>query len=81
MTSISGKADIDRAAFAKALASVDVMHEPVLVKERGRDFFWYSPILNDALRHCFGDLVARPKTPEEMRHVLHVAYAHDAPVV
>jgi FAD/FMN-containing dehydrogenase len=81
MTSISGKSDIDWAAFATALAPVDIIDEPVLVKKRSRDFFWYSPILNDELRRCFGDLVARPKNTAEMRHVLATAYAHDAPVV
>ena len=81
MTSISGKTDIDWAAFAKALHPVEIINEPVLVKKRSRDFFWYSPILNAELRRCFGDLVARPRTPEEMRHVLAVAYAKDAPIV
>ncbi|TMM52927.1 FAD-binding oxidoreductase [Sulfitobacter sabulilitoris] len=81
MTSISGKTDIDWGAFARALAPVEVINTPVLVKKRSRDFFWYSPILNAELKSCFGDLVARPRTPDEMRHVLAVAYAHDAPVV
>ena len=81
MTSISGKTSIDWQAFAKALDPVEVIDEPVLVKKRSRDFFWYSPILNSDLRRSFGDLVACPKSPQEMRHVLSVAYAHDAPVV
>ena len=81
MTSISGKTGIDWHAFADAIAPVETIAEPVLVKKRSRDFFWYSPILNDALKRCFGDLVARPKTPDEMAQVLAVAYAHDAPIV
>ena len=81
MTSISGMADIDWAAFAEAIALVEVIGEPVLVKKRSRDFFWYSLTLNDALRRCFVDLVAWPKTPGELRHVLSIAYAHHAPIV
>lgn len=79
--SLSGKTSIDWVAFAAALAPVDVITEPVLIKKRSRDFFWYSPILNAELKRCFGDLVAQPKTPDEMAHVLAVAYAHDAPIV
>jgi FAD/FMN-containing dehydrogenase len=81
MTSISGKSTIDWAAFAAEIAPVEVISEPVLVKKRSRDFFWYSPILNAELKQSFGDLVARPKSPREMATVLAAAYAHDAPVV
>ena len=81
MTSISGKNDIDWAAFAERLAPVDVIDEPVLVKKRSRDFFWYSPILNEELKRCFGDLVAVPKTADEMKHCLKLAYEAEVPVV
>ena len=79
--SISGKTGIDWAAFAAELAPVDTISEPVLVKKRSRDFFWYSPILNAQLRRSFGDLVALPKSASEMAHCLKTAHAHDAPVV
>lgn len=81
MTSISGKTGIDWDVFAAALAPVETITEPVLIKKRSRDFFWYSPILNAALKRCFGDLVARPRTADEMAHVLSVAFAHDTPIV
>lgn len=82
MTSISGKTDhIDWPAIAAALAPVDTITEPVLVKKRSRDFFWYSPILNAELKRCFGDLVALPTSTDEMAHCLSTAYAHDLPVV
>ncbi len=78
--SISGKTTLDWEAFAAELAPVETITEPVLVKKRSRDFFWYSPILNAQLRRSFGDLVARPANTEELAHCLRVAYAHDAPV-
>lgn len=81
MTSISGKSDTDWRDFAAKLAPVEVIDEPVLVKKRSRDFFWYSPILNAQLKRCFGDLVAVPKTVEEMKHCLKLAYAAEVPVV
>lgn len=80
-SSISGKSDLDWSAIAAELAPVEVIAEPVLVKKRSRDFFWYSPILDRQLKSCFGDLVARPATPAEMAQCLSVAARHRAPVV
>lgn len=80
MSSISGKTDIDWTAFAQMLSPVEVISEPVLVKKRSRDFFWYSPILNDHLKRCFGDLVAVPKSQAEMAHCLACAHAAESPV-
>ncbi len=80
MASISGKTTIDWAAFAADLAPVEVIDEPVLVRKRSRDFFWYSPILDRRLKTCFGDLVARPKSPAEMARCLSLAARHHVPV-
>lgn len=71
----------DWAKIAAALAPVEASTDPVTVKKRSRDFFWYSPILNTKLRRSFGDLVVSPRTPTELAHCLAVAHAHDAPVV
>jgi FAD/FMN-containing dehydrogenase len=79
--SISGKSDKDWPAIGAELAPVRTIAEPVLVKKRSRDFFWYSPILNAELKKCFGDLVALPSSPEEMAHVLAVAFRHNLPLV
>lgn len=81
MTSISGKNNLNWDEIAAQLAPVDVIDEPVLVKKRSRDFFWYSPILNAQLKRCFGDLVAVPKNREEMAHCLKIAYDNEIPVV
>ena len=81
MNSISGKVFIDWGEFAGRLAPVEVIEEPALVKKRSRDFFWYSPILNEELKGCFGDLVAVPKTVEELTHCVKVAHDAEVPVV
>ncbi|MDD9926298.1 MAG: FAD-binding oxidoreductase [Rhodospirillaceae bacterium] len=81
MSSISGKTTIDWEAFAAALAPVNVITEPVLIKKRSRDFFWYSPILNAQLKRSFGDLVAVPETRDELKHCLRLAYESEVPVV
>ncbi|MCY4333153.1 MAG: FAD-binding oxidoreductase [Litoreibacter sp.] len=74
-------ADRDWPRIAAALAPVEVIDDPTTIKKRSRDFFWYSPVLNEKLRRSFGDLVVRPKTRDELAHVLSVAYAEGAPVV
>ncbi|MGI9363775.1 MAG: FAD-binding oxidoreductase, partial [Rhizobiaceae bacterium] len=81
MTSISGQTSTDWQAIAKKLNPVEVISEPVLVKKRSRDFFWYSPILNEQLKRCFGDLVVLPRSADEMKHCLKTAYEADVPVV
>ncbi|MEM6940642.1 MAG: FAD-binding oxidoreductase [Pseudomonadota bacterium] len=74
-------ADHDWTQIAAALAPVEVIDDPTTVKKRSRDFFWYSPLLNAKLRRSFGDLVVRPKTRDELAHVLGVAFRAEAPVV
>lgn len=67
--------------IARLLDPVEVIDDPVTIKKRSRDFFWYSPILNAKLRRSFGDLVARPKTREELAHCLAVSFAEEIPCV
>ncbi len=71
----------DWSQIARKLEPVEVIDDPVTVKKRSRDFFWYSPILNAQLRRSFGDLLLRPKTREELAHCLQVAHSEQIPVV
>ncbi|MDJ0824297.1 MAG: FAD-binding oxidoreductase [Rhodobacter sp.] len=75
------KTTLDWPRIARLLQPVETIDDPVTVKKRSRDFFWYSPILNAELRRSFGDLVARPKSREELAHCLAVAFAEEVPVV
>lgn len=78
--SISGKNDIDWQGFRGALGDVPVIDKAPLIKRKSRDFFWYSPVLDRELKHCVGDLVAQPRSQEELSEVLKTAFAWGVPV-
>jgi FAD/FMN-containing dehydrogenase len=70
----------DIAGAKAALAHLDMDVNPVSVRAKSRDFFWYSPVLKARLDHLTADFVVAPKTEAEVIEVLRVCYAHDVPV-
>lgn len=67
-------------AAKAALAHLELDENPVSVRAKSRDFFWYSPVLKSRLDHVTADFVVAPRTEAELIEVLRVAYAHDVPV-
>jgi FAD/FMN-containing dehydrogenase len=67
-------------ACKAALAHLEIDENPVSVKAKSRDFFWYSPVLKARLDHVTAAFVVAPKNEAEVIEVLRVAYAHDVPV-
>lgn len=67
------RASVDWAEVARALGDIPVLDEPALVKQKSRDFYWYSPILKQQLRKTFGDLVVRPRDEADV-----IAFAREA---
>ena len=72
------QADIDGAKAA--LAHLDMDTNPVSVRAKSRDFFWYSPVLKARLDHVTADFVVAPRSEAEVIEVLRVCYAHNVPV-
>ncbi|MGY6635224.1 MAG: FAD-binding oxidoreductase [Alkalilacustris sp.] len=68
------------AAARDALKHLDIDDNPVSVRAKSRDFFWYSPVLKARLDHLTADFVVAPKSEAEVIEVLRVCYAHDVPV-
>ena len=56
----------DWARFAAELGDVPVITEPSLVRQKSRDFFWYSPILKAQLNGMTADLVACPRNEADV---------------
>ncbi len=70
----------DIAAARAALAHLEIDDNPVSVRAKSRDFFWYSPVLKARMEHLSGDFVVAPRSEAEVIEVLRVCYAHDVPV-
>ena len=43
--------------------------EPALVRQKSRDFFWYSPVLNRQLRGCSAQAVVSPRDEADVVRV------------
>jgi FAD/FMN-containing dehydrogenase len=63
-----------------ALAGLEIDDNPATVKQKSRDFFWYSPVLKARMDHLTADFVVAPKTEDEVVRALAAAHAHDVPV-
>ena len=68
------------AAAKAALAHLDIDENPVSVRAKSRDFFWYSPVLKARLDHVTADFVVAPRTEAEVILVLATCYHHGVPV-
>ena len=68
------------AAARAALSHLEIDDNPVSVRAKSRDFFWYSPVLKARLDHVTADFVVAPRTEAEVIDVLRVCHAHDVPV-
>ena len=72
--------EIDWGAFRNALGDIPSFDHPKLRRAKSRDFFWYSPILARKLDGCIADLVAKPRTQDELVRVLKLAWSYRVPV-
>lgn len=62
------------------LAGMKIEDNPAIVKQKSRDFFWYSPVLKRQLDHVTADLVVSPRSEAEVIEVLKVCYAEGVPI-
>jgi FAD/FMN-containing dehydrogenase len=56
----------DIAALKAALPGLALIEDRALVRQRSRDFFWFSPILDRQLRGKSADVVAVPRSEAEV---------------
>lgn len=72
--------DYDIAALRSAIGPIPCEDNPVLVRQKSRDFYWYSPILKRELDAVAADLIVSPRDEAEVAAVLAAAYRLQIPV-
>ena len=70
----------DIAAFLNLIGPVKSEDNPILAKQKSRDFYWYSPVLKRELEHVAADIVVTPKSEAEVAAVLAAAHKLKIPV-
>jgi len=75
-----GSPRYDIAALRDDIAGVPVIDDPVAVRRRSRDFFWYSPILNKQLHNKSADVVVCPRDEGDVVRVAAACARHRVPI-
>lgn len=70
----------DIKALKRRLDSIKTEENSALVKQKSRDFFWYSPVLKRQLDHLTADIVVTPRSTAEVVQTLAAAHALGIPV-
>ena len=70
----------DIAGFRERIGAIRTEDNATLVKQKSRDFFWYSPVLKRELDAVTADIMVSPTNEAEVKTVLAVAYALGIPV-
>ncbi|MBW0002900.1 MAG: FAD-binding oxidoreductase, partial [Hyphomicrobiales bacterium] len=67
-------------AFRRDVADVPVIDEQRVVRLRSRDFFWYSPVLNEQLHGLAADIIAVPRDEADVMRVARACARHRIPL-
>jgi FAD/FMN-containing dehydrogenase len=62
------------------LGDIPVVTDPKVVRRRSRDFFWYSPVLNELLNDKSADLVVSPRDEADVIRVAAACARHRVPI-
>jgi FAD/FMN-containing dehydrogenase len=70
----------DIATLKQRLDGIRTEDNPALVRQKSRDFYWYSPTLRRQLDAVAGDIVVSPKSEAEVIRTLAAAFELGIPV-
>ena len=67
-------------AVVNQTASLSWIQDPARVEKLSKDFFWFSPVLKEALGDKVADAVVRPTTEDEIRAVVSACAINQVPI-
>ena len=70
--------DIER--LKRRIAGIRFEDNPALVRQKSRDFYWYSPVLKRQLAEVTGDIVVAPMNETELVEVMAAAFELQIPL-
>jgi FAD/FMN-containing dehydrogenase len=70
----------DIVAFKSRIDGIRTEENPALVRQKSRDFYWYSPTLKRQLETVTADIVASPTSEADVIRVLQAAFELGIPV-
>lgn len=70
----------DIATLKSRLGGIRTEDNPAIVKQKSRDFFWYSPVLKRQLDHIVAEMVVTPANEQEVVTVLAACHELGIPV-
>jgi FAD/FMN-containing dehydrogenase len=70
----------DIAGLAADLGSIPTIADAGRLRNKSRDYYWYSPILRAQLEQVRADLVVLPETEDQIAHTLRACHARRIPV-
>ena len=62
------------------IAGVPIVQEPVAIRRKSRDYFWYSPILNEQLTGKVADAVVAPRNEADVIRIASACARHGVPL-
>ena len=71
---------MDIAALRRDIDGIRIEDNAAIVRQKSRDFYWYSPILKKQLDEVTADIVVTPKDEAEVVRVLAACFRHGVPV-
>ncbi|MCA3633262.1 MAG: FAD-binding oxidoreductase [Methylobacterium sp.] len=70
----------DIATLKSRLGAIRTDDNPAILKQKSRDFYWYSPTLKRQLDQVIADIMVMPKNLDELIHVLATCHSLGIPV-